>query len=210
MKVESVNIGKKRLVKWRLKTVYTGIFKSPVDFPILLGKENVVDDDVVDRKHHAGIDKACYLFSADAYAYWKNLYPSLDFTYGWFGENLTVSGLRESEIHIGNQYKVGEAIIEISQPREPCFKLGIRFESQKVIKQSINHDQPGPYARVIKGGEVKSGDTLTLIEERPEELTVLEVYQLIYKLNKDKSMIKKAMQSDYLAESAKRAIKKWI
>ena len=208
MKIVSTNLGKKTAVKWRFKTIYTGIFKSAVSDPIFLDLEDVQSDQVVDRKYHGGIDKACYLFGQNAYPYWQALYPKQNLTPGWFGENLTVSDLNESEIRIGNQYQIGEAIVEVSQPREPCFKLGIRFESQKVVKQFIKHHHPGIYIRIIKPGQVTKGDEIILIKERPDEPTVFEIYQLIYGLTKDESVVQKALNSKHLAASAMKIMRK--
>ena len=111
MKIISVNIGKSRKVQWRNKAIETGIFKFPVDHGIELGKEDVVDDDVVDRRYHGGIDKAVYLYSADHYAFWKNKYPDLEWDYGMFGENITLSGLNEKEIQIGDIFQIGDCRI---------------------------------------------------------------------------------------------------
>ena len=137
MKVISTNTGPKKEVMFRGKPVKTGIYKSPIEEGIFLESEDVKGDQVVDRRFHGGIDKACYLYSFDFYNFWKERYPDLDWQYGMFGENLTVSGLNEKELHIGNQYQVGDAIVEISQPRQPCFKLGIRMGSPKIIREFV-------------------------------------------------------------------------
>lgn len=206
MKITSTNIGQKTKIKWRFKTIETGIFKSATTEPIYLGETDVKNDHVIDRKYHGGIDKACYAFNANAYPFWQSQYPNLKLTPGWFGENLTIEDLNESEIKIGDQYKIGEAIIEVSQPREPCFKLGIRFNTQKVIKQFINSKNPGIYFRVIKPGLVKEGDELVLLKTNDKEPTVLEIYQLIYKQIDDSTINDKAKNSQKLALSAKKSL----
>ena len=208
MEIISTNIGEKTAVKWRGKTIYTGIFKQSVDTSVFLDKEDVQTDHVVDRKYHGGIDKACYLYSAEAYPYWQRQYPDLRLTYGFFGENLTVKGLDESKIHIGDQYKIGDAVVEVSQPREPCFKLGIRFNDQGIIKRFINAPYPGIYVRVIQPGNVKAGNHITPLNIRTDEPTLLSVYQMIYGLKRDKTSLKQAVNSVYLADSAVKIIKK--
>jgi len=133
MKIISTNISNPKMVIWKNREVVTGIYKEPVDHAITLEKTDVKGDHVIDRRYHGGEDKACYLYSADHYPFWKERYPSLNWQYGMFGENLTVKGLEEEKINIGDTYKVGTAIVQVAQPRQPCFKLGIKFEDQSAI-----------------------------------------------------------------------------
>ena len=152
MKIISTNLSKLETISWRGRVVKTGIYKYPVNHPIFLDYEDVRDDVVHDRKHHGGLDKACYLFARKHYHYWKNLYPNQDWEYGMFGENLTVEGLDETVLHIGDIYNVGEATITISKPRQPCYKLGVKFGTQAILKQFIDHGFPGTYVSIIKPG----------------------------------------------------------
>ena len=177
MKVISVNIGEKRTINYKGKIVETGIFKSPVETPIFLGEEDVVNDAVIDRRYHGGIDKAVYAYSENHYAYWKEIYPDLDWKFGMFGENLTISNLEETEIHIGNQYKLGKAIIEVTKPREPCFKLGLVFNTQKILKQFWNSTMCGVYFKILQTGNVAVNDTLILIKNCENTPTISEVYE---------------------------------
>lgn len=162
MKVISTNIATPKLVDWKGKQIKTGIFKQPTDF-IFLGATDVQNDAVIDRKYHGGVDKACYLYSADYYAYWQQKYPELEWNYGMFGENITIEGLDETKLFIGSQYKIGDAIVEITSPREPCFKLGIRFNNQQIIKQFIKVPYCGSYVKVLQEGKVTNGDLVVLI-----------------------------------------------
>ena len=139
MKIISTNIAQPTTFTWNGKEITTGIYKTPTDAPIFLGKEDVKGDVVSDRKVHGGEFKACYLFSLNHYDYWKNLYPNLEWTYGMFGENITVKDLDESQLFIGDIYKLGNALVQITQPREPCFKLAHKFGSNTVLKQFIDH-----------------------------------------------------------------------
>ena len=177
MKIISVNIGEKRTVKWKHKIYETGIFKYPVKDPIFLGEEDVENDYVIDRRYHGGKDKAVYAYGENHYAYWKNLYPDLEFSYGMFGENLTIDNLNEEEIYIGSIYQLGEAKIQVTKPREPCVKLGIRFQDAKVIKQFWNTTKSGVYFKVLKVGNVTKNDELILLEEVKTSLTIAEVYK---------------------------------
>ena len=176
MKVISVNIGEKKTINYKGKIVKTGIFKFPVN-KIFLGEEDVENDAVVDRKYHGGIDKAVYAYSENHYTYWKKLYPNLDWHYGIFGENLTISNLEETEIQVGNVYKLGEALLEVTKPREPCFKLGLVFGTQQILKQFWNSTKSGIYFKVLQTGNVMVNDELILIKKSENTQTIAEVYE---------------------------------
>ena len=208
MKVISTNISAPKTVIWKGKEEQTGIFKKPVS-EIFLGKEEVDDDAVVDRRYHGGVDKACYLFTADIYAEWKRMFPDADWSLGMFGENLTVAGLDEREMYIGDQYQIGEALVEVSEPREPCYKLGIRFGTQAVLKSFINQPHCGVYVRVLRPGKVETGDELVLVKRVQEEFTMARIYWLRYNAEiTDIPEINRALEVDTLASSAKRGLTK--
>jgi len=133
MDIISTNIGSPVLVEWNGQQIETGIYKYSTHSPIFLGEEDVFEDHVINRKYHGGPDKACYLYSANHYPFWKDKFPKLDWQWGMFGENLTVEGLDESKVKIGDVYRIGTAVVQVSQPRQPCFKLGIRFEDQIAV-----------------------------------------------------------------------------
>lgn len=196
MQVTSTNIAQPTTIVYRGKKVVTGIYKTPIQQPIYLGKSDVKDDTVTDRKYHGGEFKACYLFSENQYDYWKNLYPNLDWNWGMFGENLTVNGLDETKLVIGAIYKVGSALIQITEPREPCFKLGVKFGSQKVVKQFVNHGFPGTYVRVLEEGHVKTGDIFTLVEQGTNNLTTQQYYQLLFSKDKNQEHLTLAINNE--------------
>lgn len=204
MKVISVNIGKKRSVDWKGKQVETGIFKYAVNHPIFLGKEDVLKDDVVDRKYHGGVDKACYLYSKDHYPFWKEKYPDADTQWGAFGENITIENLDESKIFIGAQYQLGTAKVEISQPRQPCFKLGIRFENPMIVKDFFQSKFPGIYIRILEEGSVNVGDNMTLISSPSDGITVADVHSLFNVNKENKTLGKKAIEENKLAINYKK------
>lgn len=179
MKVISTNVSEPKTIIFNDQEVETGIFKYPVAEGIFLGNEDVSDDSVVDRRYHGGIDKACYVYSTDHYEYWQKLYPDLEFEWGMFGENISIENLNEKEIYVGDIYQLGEAVVQISQPREPCFKLGARFDTQQVVKQFLDADFPGLYLRIIKEGKVVAGDEMTFIESPEMKVTILQYYRTL-------------------------------
>jgi len=138
MQIVSCNIGTRTPVTYQHRTIYTGIFKQPVNTPLLLTPMGVEGDAVVDRRVHGGQNKACYLYSKDHYPYWQQQFPHLDWHYGMFGENLTVEHLNEYLIRRGDILRIGsEVLAEVTDPREPCFKLGIRFDDQRMVRLEI-------------------------------------------------------------------------
>ncbi|MGW9685666.1 MOSC domain-containing protein [Flagellimonas sp. 2504JD1-5] len=210
MKVISTNIGKPTPITWNGQESTTGIFKYPVNQPIILETESVSNDNISDRKVHGGIYKACYLFSADQYPYWKKKYSNLDWDWGMFGENLTVEGLDETKLRIGNIYKLGTALVQITQPREPCFKLGIRFDDQDILKEFIDHGFPGTYVKVLEVGQVKVGDVLELMEESENTLTTQQFYQLLFSRKKDKAIVEMAIKNEALPPHKRERLKRFI
>ena len=208
MKVVSVNRGETRVVNWRGKEVRTGIFKFPVDAPIFLGATDVVGDSVVDRRFHGGIDKAVYAYSLSHYAFWKEMYSELDWSYGMFGENLTIEGLDESKMLIGSRYKIGEAEVEVCQPRQPCFKLGVRFGTQSILKPFVKNPYPGVYFRVIQSGLVSVGDELVQIAEQLESPSIAAVYSFMYrKQSGAEQAVLKAINCKFLPDGIRDTIK---
>lgn len=198
MQILSTNIARPTTINWGGKQVHTGIYKMPTSQSIYLGKHDVKGDTVSDRKVHGGEYKACYLFSEEHYSYWQNLYPNLKWDYGMLGENLTVSGLDETQLHIGDIYKVGEASVQITQPREPCYKFGVKFGTQNVLKQFIDHGYPGTYVRVLKEGYVTKGDVFNLVEKSQYSITVHQFFNLLYAKSKDQNLINLAINNDAL------------
>lgn len=176
MKIVSVNLAQKTILQWKNRTVETGIFKKPVGHPIFLDLEKVKDDTVSDRRYHGGIEKAVYAYGQQHYTFWRERYPQVNGNFGLFGENLTIENLEEMEIHVGNQYACGEAIIEVTKPREPCYKLGLAFDNNQIIKDFWNSTKCGVYFKVIQTGNVSAGDALKLLKEMPNNPTIAEVY----------------------------------
>jgi len=178
--VLSTNLAQTVMIEFQGKQVPTGIYKYPVDSPLHLGEEVVKDDIVANRKVHGGIYKAVYAFSSDDYSYWQELYPELDWQWGMFGENLTMDTLDEGLLYIGDRYRLGECILRVTQPREPCFKLGVRFEDQDILEKFVAHSRPGAYFSVEKTGHVGRGDQLELLSSHPVKVSIKEVVDAYY------------------------------
>jgi len=210
MKIISTNIGQERTFQWNKVTYSSGIFKKPVGGPIYLDNRGVQGDHINNLKVHGGLDKACYGYGENYYEYWKGLYPDLEWTYGMFGENLTLSDVDEAEIMIGDIYKVGEAIVQVSQPRQPCNKFAAKFGSTRLIRQFIDFDHPGVYMRVIQAGNVEVGDELNLDLRNKKALSLQQIYQLVYskKDKVDAELAKDAIFDSNLASSTVDAIKR--
>ena len=168
------------MIQYQGQTVPTGIYKYPVDEPLLLQAEQVNMDTIADRRVHGGIHKAVYAYSAEAYPFWKEMYPHLDWQYGMFGENLTMDVLDETQLYIGERYALGDAILRVTQPREPCFKLGVRFENQEILSQFVTHNRSGTYFAVEKEGKVRIGDQLQKIEEAVVKISISEMFKALY------------------------------
>ncbi|MEN8767381.1 MAG: MOSC domain-containing protein [Polaribacter sp.] len=179
MKIVSTNIGEKKVIDWKGKTVTTGIFKDPVTRPIFLDTEEVTGDEITDRKHHGGILQAIYGYSLKHYQYFKPLYPNLEWQSGMFGENLTIDDLDETKLHQGDTFQVGAAILEVTVQRNPCYKLGVRFNDMKIVKQFWNTTMCGVYFKVVQTGFVKVGDVFTQLKSCPENPTIADLYLAI-------------------------------
>lgn len=176
MRIISTNIGARKEIDWKGKIVTTGIFKFPVTHSIFLDVGSVMGDEISDKKHHGGILQAVYGYSYKHYEYWESLYPKVNFQKGIFGENLTIDDLDETDIHQGDTFKVGEAIIEATVQRNPCMKLGVRFDDMSIVKQFWNTTFCGIYFKVLQTGFVSSGDEFIPIKTCPENPTIAQLY----------------------------------
>lgn len=210
MRIISTNIGSPTKILWNGKEEETGIYKYPVREPLSLTRNDVKRDTIIDRVHHGGTNKACYLFAKEQYPYWKQLYPNLEWDWGMFGENLTVEGLNETKIRIGDIFRVGSAVVQVSQPREPCYKLGVRFGTQKILKRYIAHGFPGTYVRILEEGKVQTDDTLELMEQSQNRLTVHQFFRLMFDKKKDSKILKLFMENESVPEYKKEKMKKFL
>lgn len=177
MKVLSIQVGKPKTIQYQGKPVTTGIFKDPVSGPVMLRTLNLDGDGQADLRVHGGIDKALYAYSYDVYAQWKTLRPQDSFSFGAMGENLSIDSMAEDTISIGDTYKLGDAIVQVTQPRFPCQKLAIKFNDPSILKQFMKLARPGVYFRVLQEGFINVGDELQLIDQAKTRLSIIESFK---------------------------------
>jgi ferredoxin-NADP reductase/MOSC domain-containing protein YiiM/ferredoxin len=176
----SVNVGMPKDVPWQGKTVFTGVFKDPVAGPRRVRKLNVDGDGQGDLGGHGGEQRAVFVYQLDSYRYWERELGRSDFVHGQFGENLTVEGLGDDDVCIGDRYQVGTAVFEVTQPRVTCYRVGIRMNDPRIPALLVSHRRPGFYFRVLEEGEVQAGDEIVKLASGQEEMTVAEVDALLY------------------------------
>src|SRR5215212_2101415 len=176
----SVNVAMPKDVSWQGRTVFTGVFKDPVDGPRHVGKLNVDGDGQGDVGGHGGEQRAVFVYQVDSYRYWERELERDDFVHGQFGENFTIEGLPDDEVCIGDRYRIGTAVFEVSQPRVTCYRVGIRMNDPRIPALLVSHRRPGFYFRVLEEGEVEAGDEILKLEAGPEQMTVEEVDGLLY------------------------------
>ncbi|MEH2066635.1 MAG: MOSC domain-containing protein [Nostoc sp.] len=201
MKLISVNVGLPREVTWKGKPVRTGIFKEPVNARVMVRELNLDGDRQADLTVHGGVDKAVYVYPFEHYEYWQSELPDTELTLGIFGENFTVIGLREEELNIGDRFKIGSVELMVTQPRLPCYKLGIRFGRSDMVKRFIASRRSGFYFRVLQEGEVGVGDTLELISRDDNNVTVANIIQLYMREQNNPELLHRAAQLEALPAS---------
>ena len=178
MKLVSVNVGLPKQVQWQGKAVLTSIFKSPLNGPVRVAKLNLVGDQQSDLTVHGGVDKAVYVYPSEHYPFWREKYPKLDFQWGTLGENFSVEGLAEKSTSIGDRFSIGSAEFVVTQPRLPCFKLGIRLGDPGAIKTLLQSRKTGFHLAVVKEGVITAGDLIELIESDRHGVSVTDIVDL--------------------------------
>jgi len=176
----SLNVGMPKDVPWQGKTVFTGVFKDPVTGPRRVRKLNVDGDGQGDLAGHGGEQRAVFVYQMDSYRYWERELGRNDFVYGQFGENFTVEGLGDDEVCIGDRYRIGTAVFEVSQPRVTCYRVGLRMKDPRIPALLVSHRRPGFYFRVLEEGDVQAGDEIVKLAAGPEQMPVAEVDGLLY------------------------------
>lgn len=177
MKLLSVNVGLPREIEWKGKIVRTSIFKAPASGRTRVETLNVEGDQQSDLTVHGGIDKAVYAYPSEHYPFWREQFPDMELPWGVFGENFTTEGLME-DTRIGDRLRVGSAEFVVTQPRMPCFKLGIRFNRADMVKRFLQSGRTGFYLAVLKEGEVAAGDSIELLERDEHNIPVADVVNL--------------------------------
>jgi MOSC domain-containing protein YiiM len=207
MKLMSVNVGLPREVMWHGRSVTTGIFKEPVEGRVSLRTLNLDGDRQADLSVHGGLYKAVYCYPLTHYDYWKKELPGKELPMGMFGENFTLDGFDEESIYLGDRYSVGSAEVVVTQPRLPCYKLGIRFEADDMVKRFFASGRSGFYVAVTTEGEVGAGDEMKVIHRDPNGVPVSEITRLYAEKrysDTDVGSVQRALQVEALPESWKR------
>lgn len=189
----SVNVGMPKDVSWQGRTVHTGVWKAPVDGPLLVRRLNIEGDGQGDLAGHGGEMRAVLVYQAESYRYWRKELGRDDLDFGMFGENFTVDGLPDDEVCIGDRYRIGEAEFEVTQPRVTCYRVGMRLGEPAMASLLVAHHRPGFYLRVITEGQVRAGDKITLVRRGPEELSVADTDALLYLPGRDPEKLRKAL-----------------
>src|SRR6195952_5710675 len=156
----SLNVGLPKNVPWQGHTVYTGIWKYPVEGPRMVRSLNIDGDGQGDLAGHGGEQRAVLVYQLDSYRHWQEHFGRLDFTHGQFGENLTVEGLSDDDVCIGDRYRIGAAEFEVTQPRVPCYRVGLRLGEPAMAALLVSHHRPGFYLRVLTEGRIQAGDAI--------------------------------------------------
>ncbi len=199
MKLLSVNVSQPKEIQHNGRTVTTGIFKEPVDERVMLRELNLDGDGQADLVGHGGIYRAAYVYSIENYNHWQQELGRDDFTMGQFGENLTVDGMLDDKINVGDVFRVGGALVEVTQPRVPCFKLGIKMALSKFPKIFLASCRVGFYLRVLEEGEVGAGDVIEHVKTDPEQMSVRDVCHLLYHDQKNVEGAQKALRIQALS-----------
>ena len=190
----SVNVSLPRDVAWRGKMVHTAVWKTPVQGRRIARRLNIDGDGQGDLAGHGGEHRAVFVYQIDSYRYWQTQLGRSDFSYGQFGENFTVDGLPDGEVCIGDRYRVGSAVFEVTQPRVTCYRVGIRMNEPQMAALLVSHGRPGFYFRVIEEGEVEAGEEIVQVTAGPERMTVAEVNALLYTPGHPRSQLERALR----------------
>jgi ferredoxin-NADP reductase/MOSC domain-containing protein YiiM len=190
----SVNVGLPQDILWNGKTVHTSIWKEPVPGRRVVRRLNIDGDGQGDLAGHGGEHRAVFVYQIEAYRYWENRLGRSDFTYGQFSENFTIEGLADDEVCVGDRYRIGSALFEVTQPRVTCYRVGIRMNEPRMAALLTSSGRPGFYLRVLREGEVGAGDPIEKVEEDPERMTIEQINALLYLPGHPRSQLERALR----------------
>jgi ferredoxin-NADP reductase/MOSC domain-containing protein YiiM/ferredoxin len=196
----SVNVGLPRDVTWRGQTVHTGIWKSPAQGRVMVRRLNLDGDGQGDLAGHGGLNRPVMVYQLDSYRFWERELCRNNFSYGQFGENFTVDGLPDAEVCVGDRYRIGSALFEISQPRVTCYRVGIRMGEPQMPAKLVAHHRPGFYFRVLEEGEVRAGDEAIKVADGPERMTIAEIDALLYLPGHTREQLDRALRIPALSD----------
>ena len=203
MKVISVNVGRPQIVVSNEQPVSTAIFKQPVAGRVAVRTLNLDGDRQADLSVHGGPSKAVYGYPSEHYEYWKQELPDMELPWGVFGENLTTSGMMESELNIGDKFQAGTAVLMVTQPRMPCYKLGIRFGRSDMLRRFLASGRTGFYFAVLQEGDVAAGDQIELLERDEHAFKLSDITRLYVSDKHNNDLLRRALEVDALPQSWK-------
>ena len=203
MKIVSVNVGLPREVSWQGKLVTSGIFKEPLDGPVMMRTLKLDGDGQADLTVHGGASKAVYAYPSEHYDYWRAELPGVDLPWGMFGENFTTGGLIEEAVYIGDKFRIGETEVMVTEPRMPCYKLGIKFGRADIIKRFLASRRTGFYFAVAREGTVSAGDAAELVGREQHEISVADITRLYAFEKNDLKSLRRAIEVEALPENWK-------
>lgn len=203
----AVNVGMPQDVPWRGRTTHTGIWKRPVAGPRMVRRLNIDGDGQGDLKGHGGPHRAVLVYQSDSYRYWREHLGRDDFVHGQFGENFTVEGLADDEVCIGDRYRIGEALFEVTQPRVTCYRVGLRMDEPRMPALLVAHGRPGFYLKVLTEGVVEAGDEIVRTRTGPEAMTVREIDALLYTSAHPRPQLERALRIPALSPGWKQSMR---
>jgi len=200
VKLISLNVARPRLTIYKGATINTGIFKKPVSGRIALRPLNLDGDQQADLSVHGGPYKAVYAYPSEHYGYWRGELPKTDLSWGAFGENFTTEGLGEDELHVGDRFRIGSAVLMARQPRMPCYKLAARLQRDDMLERFLVSGRSGFYFSVEQEGEVEKGDSFELVSQNPNGITIAEMNRLFVRERYNRELLQKAIATAALPE----------
>ena len=210
MKLISVNVALPREIFWKNRAITTGIFKEPVAGRVAVQKYNLDGDRQADLKVHGGPDKAVYAYPAEHYDFWRGELPGVDLPWGMFGENFTTEGLRESEVNVGDRFRIGSSLLMVTQPRMPCFKLAAKFNRDDMIKRFLDSGRSGFYLSVIEEGEVCAGDVIERVYRDENGVSIADTVNFYSNDAGDRDWLARASRHEVLPKGWREHFRKQL
>jgi MOSC domain-containing protein YiiM len=210
MRIVSVNVGLPRTILWKGRLVETGIFKEPVEGRCMVKQLNLEGDRQADLTVHGGLNKAVYAYPIEHYDFWRDFLAETDLPPGAFGENLTVEGLTEESVHIGDRLQIGTTELVVTQPRQPCYKLAAKFGRTDIVRHFLESGYSGFYLAVRRSGDVGRGDTIKVIEREVHQVRVADMNRLQRGETEDVDLMQRAIQIEALPEEWRDSLREFV
>jgi len=210
VKLISLNVGLPRIVESNGEPVTTGIFKDPIQGPVMLRTLNLDGDRQADLTVHGGISKAVYGYPVEHYEFWRRELPDMELPFGMFGENFTTEGLFEDSLNVGDRFRIGKAEVMVTEPRLPCYKLGIKFGRPDILRRFLHSRRTGFYFAVVKEGEVEAGDEIQLLSRDSNDITIADITRLYAFEKDDLDALRRAVKLEALSDSWREYFQKQI